>query len=147
MVLEIFKIVLHLRDRHVFMWQSVETLNVFNTLTLKQIFWKTKTFFKKLEHRFLLESTNMENISFPCKTTISEANVKTNRMVNTKWIYHKERIFLSNYFIFWRFCFSLRTSYKELISCTQEPKCPYSYFNKLWNMFKVNNKDTRTTPN
>ena len=28
------------------MWQSVETLNVFNTLALKHIFWKTKTFFK-----------------------------------------------------------------------------------------------------
>ena len=24
----------------------------------------------------------IENASFPCKTTISEANVKTNRMVN-----------------------------------------------------------------
>ena len=27
--------------------QSVEILNVFNTITLKQNFWKTKTFFKK----------------------------------------------------------------------------------------------------
>ena len=40
---------LRLRDRHVFMWQSLETLNVFNISTLKQIFWKTITFFKKLE--------------------------------------------------------------------------------------------------
>ena len=60
------------------MWQSVEILNVFNTLTLKQIFWKTKTFFKKLEYRFLVESTKIENASFPYKTSISEANVKTN---------------------------------------------------------------------
>ena len=30
---------------HVFMSQSVKILNI-NTLTLKQIFWKTKTFFK-----------------------------------------------------------------------------------------------------
>ena len=43
----IFKIALCLRDRHIFMWQSVEILNDFNTLTLKQIFRKTKTFFKK----------------------------------------------------------------------------------------------------
>ena len=43
------------------MWQSVEILNNFNTLTLKQIFWKKKTFFKKLEYRFLVESTNTEN--------------------------------------------------------------------------------------
>ena len=79
---------------HVFMRQSVETLNVFNTLTLKRIFLKTKAFFKKLENRFLIESNKIENV-------MSEPNVKTNRMVSTKWTYHKER--------------SLRTSYKELI--------------------------------
>ena len=49
------------------MWQSVEILKVFNTLTLQQIFWKTKTFFKKLEYRFLVESTKIENASFPYK--------------------------------------------------------------------------------
>ena len=89
MVLGIFKIAILLRDQHVFMWQSVELLNDFNTLTLKQIFWKTKTFFKKLAYRFLVENTEIENASFPYKTAISEANVKTNRMVNTKWTYHK----------------------------------------------------------
>ena len=55
MVLGIFKIVLRLRDRHAFMRQLVEMLNVFITLALKQIFWKTKTFLKKLEYRFLAE--------------------------------------------------------------------------------------------
>ena len=34
-VLGIFKIAFRLRDRHVFMWQSVKVSNVFNTLTLK----------------------------------------------------------------------------------------------------------------
>ena len=107
MVLGIFKIALHLRDRHVFMWQSVKVSNVFNTLTLKQIFWKTKTFFKKLEYRFLVESTKIENASFPYKTAISEANVKTNRMITTKWAYHRERSFASNYFIFFESCVSV----------------------------------------
>ena len=51
---------------------------------LNQIFWKTKTFFKKLEYSFSVESTKIENASFPYKTAISEANVKTNRMVSTK---------------------------------------------------------------
>ena len=59
------------------MWQSLKILNAFNTSTLKRIFWKTKTFFKKLEYRFLVESTKIENASFPYKTAISEANVKT----------------------------------------------------------------------
>ena len=123
---------LRFRDRHVFMWQSVEILNVFNALTLKQIFWKTKTFFKNLGYRFSVESIKIENESFPYKTAISEANVKTNRMVSTKWTYHKERSFASNYFIFWRFCFSLRTSYKELIWCTNNANAHICSFWKRW---------------
>ena len=66
------------------MRQSVETLDVFNTLTLKHIFWKTKTFFKKLEDYFSVESTKIENTLFRYKTVISEANVKRNRMVSRK---------------------------------------------------------------
>ena len=97
--LGIFTIVLYLRDRHDFMLQSAEILNDFNNLTLKQIFWKTKTFFKKLENHPLVENTTIENILFPYKTTMLEANVKINRMVSTKWTYHKEQSFTSNYFI------------------------------------------------
>ena len=100
MVLGNFKIASRLRDRHVFMWQSVKVSNVFNTLTLKQIFWKTKTFFKKLEYHFLVEATKIENTSFPFKTALSEANVKANRMATTKWIYRKEWGFANNYWSF-----------------------------------------------
>ena len=116
----IFKIGLRLRDLHVFMWQSLRILNVFNTLTLKQIFSKTKTFLEKLEYRFLVKSTKIENASFPCKTAVSDANIKTNRMVSTTWTYHKQRTFASNYFVFCKLCLSLRTTYKELIWCTSK---------------------------
>ena len=75
-------------------------------------FSKTKTFFKKLEYHFLVESINIENASFPHKTVIPKANVKTNRMMSTKSTCHKELSFASNYFIFRKFCFNLRTSYK-----------------------------------
>ena len=61
---------------------------------------ESEIFFKKLEYRFLVESTKIENASFPYKTVVSEANVKTNKMVTTKWTYQKERSFASNYFIF-----------------------------------------------
>ena len=91
---------LRLRDRHVFMWQSVKVSNAFTTLSLKQIFWETKTFFKKLDYGFLFESTKIENTSFPFKTVLSEANFKTNKMATTKWTYHKAWSFASNYFIF-----------------------------------------------
>ena len=63
------------------MWQSVKIWNVFNILYLKQIFWKTKNFFKKLEYYFLVERTNIDKASVPCKIAISEANVKTNRQI------------------------------------------------------------------
>ena len=53
-----------------------------------------------MEYRFLVESTKIENTTFPYKTTISEGNVKTNKMVSTKWTYQKEQSFISNYFIF-----------------------------------------------
>ena len=83
-----------------FMWQSVKVSNVFNTLTMKLIFWKTKTVFKKQEQHFLVETTEVENTSFPFKTALSEANVKTNIMATTKWTYHREWCFASKYFIF-----------------------------------------------
>ena len=74
-----------------------------------------QTLFKKLEYHFLVENTKIENAIFPYKTALSEANVKTNKIGKTKWTYHKEQSFASNYFVFRKSCFSLRTSYKELI--------------------------------
>ena len=69
-----------------------------------------------MEYRFLVDSTKTENASFPYKTGISETNVKANRTVTTKWNYHKEWSLVSNYFFFFfKSCFSLRTSYKELL--------------------------------
>ena len=65
----------------------------FNTLTLLQVFWKTKSVSKKLEYRFLVETTKIENTSFLFKTAQSEADVKTDRMATTKWTYHKEWCF------------------------------------------------------
>ena len=58
-----------------------------------------------MEYRFSAKPTKTEKASFPCKTAISEANVKTNRMVTTKWAYHRERSFASNYFIFLKVLF------------------------------------------
>ena len=82
MVPGIFKIALRLRDQHIFIRQSLDILTVFNTFTLQQILWIKKTFFKKLEYRFLVESTRIANTSFPYNTAMSE--------IITKWTYHKE---------------------------------------------------------
>ena len=78
------------------MWQSLEILDVFNILTLKQIFWKTKTFAKKLQNCFLFENTKPENAIFWYKTALSEVSVKANRILGIKWVYHNEQNFKSN---------------------------------------------------
>ena len=90
------------------MWQSLEIFNVFNTLTLEQIFWITKIFFKKLEQHFLFEKTKIKSASFPYKAAMSAANVKTNRMRGTKQTYRKERSFAGNYFIFLKIFFQFK---------------------------------------
>ena len=43
-------------------------------------FIESKTFFKKLEYRLLVERTKIEKTSFPYKTAISEANVNDTHM-------------------------------------------------------------------
>ena len=74
---------------------SVKVSNVFNTFNFETNFWKTKTFLKELGYRLLVETSKIENTSFPFKTALSETNVKTNRMATTKWTYHKEWSFAS----------------------------------------------------
>ena len=116
------------------MWQPVKVSNIFNTLTSKQIFWKAKTFYKKLEYRFLVETTKIESTSFPFKTALSEVNVKKNRMATTKWTCHKEWNFASNYFIFWKICSGFRTSLKELIWRTNDPNVHICISRKRWSL-------------
>ena len=85
---------------------------------------------KKMEYRFLVESTKIDNITFPYKTALSEANVKTNRMGSTKLTYHKERSFASNHFPFSKILFQFRNLIYRVDLMYQPPKCPYSYFSK-----------------
>ena len=106
-VLGIFKIALRLRDRYGFMWRSVKILNIFSTLTLKQ-FSRKLPFFKKLKYHLLVECIKIEKASFPYKTVISEANVETNGIVTTKWVYHRGLSFASNYFIFFKVLFQFK---------------------------------------
>ena len=67
-----------------------------------------KTFFKAREYRFLVEPTKIEKTSFLYKTALSEANVKTKRMVTSKWSFQRERSFTSNYFIFLKVLFQFK---------------------------------------
>ena len=108
----------------------MEILNVFNTLTLKKIFWKTKIVFNKLEDRFSIESTKIENATLLCKTNLSKANVTTNRMGSTKWTCRKERSFPSNYFPILKILFQLKNLVWRVDLMDQRINCLYSYFSK-----------------
>ena len=63
-------------------------------------FKKTETSFEKLEYRFSVETTAMENATLSLKIALSKVIVKTNREGSTKQTYQKERGFATNYFIF-----------------------------------------------
>ena len=67
-----------------------ESFKRFQYFNFETNFLENEKLFRKLEHRFLVEATKTENTSFPFKTALSEANVKTNGMTTTKWTYHKE---------------------------------------------------------
>ena len=72
-------------------------------------FLENENLFQKTADRFLVESTKIENASFQeHKTAISEANVKTNRIVSGKWTYHKERSFSGNVFSFLKILFHFK---------------------------------------
>ena len=68
-------------------------------------FLENEIFFEKMEYRFLVESTDIENASRPYKTVVLETNVKTNRPIR-KNRYRPVTTFASVF---------IRASYKELI--------------------------------
>ena len=114
------------------MWQTVKILNVFNTLTLKQIFWKTKTFFEKLEYRLLVESTKIESASFHTKLPYQKPMLRQIKWWLQNGPITKNGVLPVTTLFFWKFCFSLRTSYKELICCTNNPNAHICTFCKRW---------------
>ena len=95
------------------MWKSLGILNIFNTLTLKQVFLTIKTFLKKLEYRFLVQSTTNESSTFLYKTALLKANVKR----QIEWGVKNEPItdnallpLITSFFL--KFNLSITTSYK-----------------------------------
>ena len=110
----IFKTALRLRDWHVFMWQSLEILNVFNTSDLKHVFWKTKALFKKL--KVLRLKTRHFHTKLICKSMLRQTEWEIQNGLVTK-----NGVLLVTTLFFLNLCFSLRTSYKKLIWCTNHP--------------------------
>ena len=61
-----------------------ENFKHFQYFSFETDYLVNENFFKKLEYRFLVESTEIEYASFTYKTYISKANVTTNRMMGAK---------------------------------------------------------------
>ena len=81
---------------------------------------------------FLVKSTEIKSVTFPYKTALSEINVKTNRMCSTKWTYQLSGVLPITTLFLWKFCFSLKTSNKELIWCTNYSNAHIHTFRKRW---------------
>ena len=84
-----------------------------------------KIFFQKLEYRVLDESTKIENASCPYKTSISEASVKTNRMMSTEGFL---QILPVTTLFFLRNLFQFKNLLQKVGFMYQLPKCLYSHF-------------------
>ena len=85
---------------------TTEIFECFHYFNFETNFLKNENLFPEIcIILFLVESTKIESAIFPHKTALPEANVKINRMRSTKWTYHKERSFASNYFIFLKILF------------------------------------------
>ena len=95
-------------------------------------------------HCFSFESTAIENATFPYETVLWKANVKTDRIRNTKWTYERETGFAPDYFPFWKVLFSCKSLLWVIDLMYRFPKYPYSYFSYgfhfyLWlHFFPVN---------
>ena len=103
-------------------------LNAFTTLILKQISWKTKTFFRKLEYLILIQGTELKIHHFYTKLPNQKPILKQIEC----WV-QNEPITKNGVLFFWIFFFfSLRTSYKELMWCTNDQYAHILTFCKRW---------------
>ena len=76
----------------------------------------------------------IENKSFPFKTALSKANVKTNRMRLQNGPITKSGVLPVTTLFFWKIFSSCRTSWKELIWCSNHPNVHIHIFRKRWSL-------------
>ena len=95
--------------------------NIFNTLTLKQIFWKLESSFKNLDTAFKLKALKFKMHHFQTKLSYQKAMLRQikwwlqNGPIKKNWVLPVTNLLFS------KFCFSLRTSYRDWICCTNNP--------------------------
>ena len=117
------------------MWQSVEILNVLKRFQNRFSGKRKPLSVKKLEYRFLVESTNIENDHVHTKLPNQKPILRQTEWWDQNGPITKNGV-LSGTTFFRKFCFSWRTSYKEMIWCTNYPNVHICTFCKRWSFFE-----------
>ena len=118
-VLRIFKIALCLRNR-CFYETATGNFERFQNLSLNKFSEDRKPFSKNWSPVFLIESTRL-HWKFPNKTVQSEASVKQIEWEVLNGSTIKNGVLQVTAFFSGKFCFSIRTSFKDLPWCTHHP--------------------------
>ena len=112
------------------MWQSVKVSNVFNTLNLKQIFWKKKHWSTVFWLNPLRLKTHHFHSQLLCQKPMS-------RQIEW-WLQNgpitKSGVLPATTYFFWKICSSFKTSWKDLIWCTNNPNVKIRIFRKRWSL-------------
>ena len=114
-------------------------LTVARLIFVEVSFLKDENLFQKnwISYCLLVESTKIENATFPYRTALSAANFNTNRMGSSKQTYHKNEVLPLTTSLFLKILFQyIRTSYKELIWCTNTQMSMFILYVRAGVLFK-----------
>ena len=131
-MLRIFKIALRLIDRHILMWQSLEILNVFNTLILNKFSEKLKSFSKNWSTAFLLKVLRVNVQHFHARLQCQNSMLRQIEWELQDESITKNGVLPATTLFFRKFHFSLRALYKEFIWCNKHPNVHVHNFWKRW---------------
>ena len=108
---------------------NFERFQYFNFET--KLFWKNVNLFQKTGVPFLVESTKIDNRTFPYKLLCLKPMLRQIEWgKGTKWTYHKELSFASNYLLFSKVLFQFKNLVYRVDLMYRLAKCPYIYFSK-----------------
>ena len=117
-----------------FLSENQWKFRTFSILTLKQILRKTKTFLKNWSTAFYLKVLRLKTHYFRSKLLSQKPMLRQIESWIQNGPFTKKGVLPAAALFFWKFCFSLRTSYKELIRCTNNLNA-YSYFSQALGTF------------
>ena len=117
-----------------FLSENQWKFGTFSILTLKQILWKTKTFLKNWSTAFYLKVLRLKTHYFHSKLLSQKPMLRQIESWIQNGPFTKKGVLPAAALFFWKFCSSLRTSYKELIWCTNNPNV-YSYISQALGTF------------